>query len=117
VNHNETDWYAQLCALFTCTIGDFAVVRYCIVVEYADEVSPRAHRNVKRTHLKFETERQRGITKIKYDVIPTKWIVGRSKFEFENLPPYIYPDFQKGMAWPPPRDLMAYHMVDAYFFR
>ncbi len=112
--HNA-DWYAQLMALFNCNIGNFAVVRYCVVKGYADEIPCKVNK-IKRTFMEFGTERQRGVTVIKYDVIPFEWIIKRSKFEFEELPPYIYPNFTEGMTWPPPRNLMKYKMVDAAFF-
>ena len=86
------------------------------MIEYADMIKPKSGK-VMRTKFNFETERQRGgVTKIKYDVIPEEWIVKQSKFEYENLPPYIYPAFGSEMTWPRPRDLKSLKMLDASFF-
>ncbi len=103
-------------AFFNCNIGNFAVVRYCKVTSYADGLPERGSR-LKRTCMNFERERNRkGKLVTKYDVIPFEWIIGQSKFEFEHLPPYMYPDFTDGMTWPPPRNLMKIKLVDAAFF-
>ncbi len=65
--------------------------------------------------MEFEREKSRGQQIIKYDVIPFEWIAHYSKFYFEHLPPYMYPNFKDGMTWPPPRNLMNIKLVDAAF--
>jgi hypothetical protein len=110
-----TDWYAQLMSLFNCTIGNFAVVRYCNVITYADSIN-EGESKLKRTCMEFEQERNRGQVVIKYDVIPFEWIVHCSKFDGEHLPPYIYLHFTEGMTWPLPKNLMNIKLVDAAFF-
>ena len=102
-------------ACFKCTKGDYAVVRWCEVIKYATDIKVKDP-CIKRTTLKFETERRRGTDVIKYDVVPLQWVVCNGKgTNFEQLPPYIYPDFSE-MSWPPAADIKKYIMVDAAFF-
>ena len=115
-----TAWYAQLMALFSCTMGNFAIVRWCTVVQYAASIKDNS--SIKRTKLTFEIEKfkRRGveIKRIKYDVIPLHFLIlkkGQAD-EYERRPPYIYPDFSCDMKLPLSNNLMSYNMVDAAFF-
>jgi hypothetical protein len=102
-------------AIFNCTLGNFAVVRWCQVNQYATDIEV-TDPVIKRTAVEFEKERRKGTDVIKYDVIPFEWIdCGGKREAFKKLPPYMYPDFSK-MSWPPPSDLKKYRMVDAAFF-
>jgi hypothetical protein len=100
-------------ALFRCSRGDYAVVRYCEVLHYSSEAPEGA---IKRTRLRFEQEQQRKNASfvIKHDVIPIEWVKALGSGPFEKRPPYIYPDFSSIKEWPT-RDLKKIIMVDAAF--
>jgi hypothetical protein len=82
---DEEELYAQLCALLHTSVGDFAVVRWCEVIEHHRHALPG-------TYLKFEKKHKNNAKsrELKYDVIEVKDILPIGK---HRHCPIITPDF------------------------
>jgi hypothetical protein len=113
------DWYCQLMALFTCSLGDFAVVRWCQVVgdipsrkiPRRKSKNPAAASSMMRKQIKFELD---GSTnKIKYDVLECESLKATGR-GFDRRPPYITMKFDSTHIHE--KNLFEMNLVDAAFF-
>ncbi len=103
-------WYSQIMALFSCSVGDYAVIRYCDVITYGDDSEDAGYLN--RPRMKFELEKSRGRMVLKYDVVEIDTIAPTLEGSMKR-PPYMAPAHGAGMV---SHHGLAVTMVDSQFF-
>ncbi len=102
-------WYCQIMALCRCSIGDYAVIRYCDVTKSSEQMEKDG--KICRPCIVFERETNRqGNLVIKYDVVEIDTLLPSFEKTEMKRPPYMVPMFRasgRGL------DVM---MLDAQFF-
>jgi hypothetical protein len=102
-------------AIFTCSIGDYAVVRYCVARNQTSE------KDLHRTEVQFEVEiNSENTTVIKYDVVDVATLEAVGTLPVHKRPPYIVPNFKEmadiDISKCTEANLMRFRMRDAMFF-
>ncbi len=102
-------------ALFSCSLGSYAVVRYCVAT------SQTAEEELHRIELQFEEEvNNEGAKVIKYDVVDVCTLEPVGTLPVHKRPPYIVPHFTKmkgvDLHKCTEANLMHFRMRDAMFF-
>jgi hypothetical protein len=106
-------WYCQIMALFRCSLGDYAVVRYCIVLKDRNQMERDGM--LCRPCLAFELEKNKqGMIVCKYDVVEIQVLLPSFERTEMKRPPYMAPMF--GVSGTSSDKHDSTRLLDAEFF-